>query len=48
LEQKGAGNRLKNIRAVEISPFYAGNNDLIQVKLTLTKAEIDIIAQKKE
>ena len=41
------GNGIKSVYAIEIMPFDCKIQNLIQVKLTLSRAEIDIIAEEK-
>ncbi len=42
------GNIIKGVRSVAISPFSAKDNGFIQIKLILSRAEVDLVAKEKE
>lgn len=41
------GNEIKSIYAIKIMPFNCKLNGLIQIELTLSRAEIDIIGKDR-
>ena len=41
------GNEIKSVYAIEIMPFNCKTQNLIQIKLTLSRAEIDIIGKDR-
>ena len=42
------GNIIKGVYGVEISPFDVKTEDFIQIKLILTRAEIEIVGKEQK